>query len=47
VLLYCLIWGGFDTGTNEEREGTRKFFRMLVKRSEEARKYPEALIALG
>jgi Arc/MetJ-type ribon-helix-helix transcriptional regulator len=30
----------------EERERTREFFRMLVKRSEEARKHPEALISL-
>ena len=31
----------------EERENTREFFRMLVKRSEEARKRPEALVPLG
>ena len=30
----------------EERERTREFFRMLVKRSEEARKHPEALVSL-
>ena len=30
----------------EEREKTRKFFKMLVKRSEEAKKHPEALIPL-
>ena len=30
----------------EEREKTREFFRMLVKRSEEAKKHPEALIPL-
>jgi Arc/MetJ-type ribon-helix-helix transcriptional regulator len=30
----------------EEREKTRKFYKMLVKRSEEARKHPEALIPL-
>jgi Arc/MetJ-type ribon-helix-helix transcriptional regulator len=30
----------------EERERTREFFRMLVKRSEEARKHPEVLISL-
>jgi len=30
----------------EERERTREFFRMLVKRSEEAKKHPEALIPL-
>jgi Arc/MetJ-type ribon-helix-helix transcriptional regulator len=30
----------------EERERTREFFRMLVRRSEEARKHPEALISL-
>jgi len=28
----------------EEREEARKFFRMLVSRSEEARKHPEMLI---
>jgi len=30
----------------EEREKTRVFFKMLVKRSEEAKKRPEALIPL-
>ena len=30
----------------EERERTREFFRMLMSRSEEARKHPEALISL-
>jgi len=30
----------------EEREKTREFFKMLVKRSEEAKKHPEALIPL-
>jgi Arc/MetJ-type ribon-helix-helix transcriptional regulator len=30
----------------EEREKTREFFKMLVKRSEEAGKHPEALIPL-
>jgi len=30
----------------EEREKTREFFRMLVKRSEEARKHPEFLVPL-
>jgi len=30
----------------EERDKTREFFRMLVKRSEEAKKHPEALIPL-
>ena len=30
----------------EERERTREFFRMLLRRSEEARKHPEALIPL-
>jgi len=30
----------------EEREKTREFYKMLVKRSEEARKHPEALIPL-
>jgi len=29
-----------------EREKTREFFRMLVKRSEEARKHPEVLVSL-
>jgi Arc/MetJ-type ribon-helix-helix transcriptional regulator len=28
----------------EERERTREFFKMLVKRSEEVRKHPESLI---
>ena len=30
----------------EEREKTREFFKMLVSRSEEARKHPEVLIPL-
>jgi len=30
----------------EERGKTREFYKMLVKRSEEARKHPEALIPL-
>ena len=30
----------------EERERTREFFRMLVRRSEEARKHPEFLVSL-
>ena len=30
----------------EERERTREFFRMLMRRSEEARKHPEALVSL-
>ena len=30
----------------EEREKTREFFRMLMTRSEEAKKHPEALIPL-
>jgi len=30
----------------EEREATRKFFRMLTSRSDEARKHPEMLIPL-
>lgn len=30
----------------EEREKTRKFFKMLINRSEEARKHPEILIPL-
>jgi len=30
----------------EERERTREFFRMLVRRSEEARKRPEVLVPL-
>ncbi|MGQ9641622.1 MAG: ribbon-helix-helix domain-containing protein [Candidatus Bathycorpusculaceae bacterium] len=30
----------------EEREKTREFFKMLTKRSEEAKKCPEALIPL-
>jgi len=33
-------------GFYEEREKNREFFKMLVKRSEEARKRPEALIPL-
>ena len=28
----------------EEREKTREFFKMLMKRSEEAKKQPEALV---
>ena len=31
----------------EEREKTREFLRMLTRRSEEAKKYPESLIPLG
>jgi Arc/MetJ-type ribon-helix-helix transcriptional regulator len=30
----------------EEREKTREFYQMLVKRSEEAKKHPERLIPL-
>jgi Arc/MetJ-type ribon-helix-helix transcriptional regulator len=30
----------------EERERTREFFRMLMRRSEEARKHPEVLVSL-
>jgi Arc/MetJ-type ribon-helix-helix transcriptional regulator len=30
----------------EEREKTRAFYEMLVKRSEEARKHPERLVRL-
>jgi len=30
----------------EEREKTREFFKMLIKRSEEARKHPESLIPI-
>jgi len=30
----------------EEREETRKFFKMLISRSEEAKKHPELLILL-
>jgi Arc/MetJ-type ribon-helix-helix transcriptional regulator len=30
----------------EEREKTREFFKMLTKRSEEAKKHPESLIPL-
>lgn len=30
----------------EEREKTREFFRMLMRRSEEAKKHPEVLIPL-
>jgi len=30
----------------EEREKTRKFLKMLISRSEEARKHPEILIPL-
>lgn len=30
-----------------ERERTLKFYRMLLKRSEEAKKHPEILISLG
>ncbi|MGC9095229.1 MAG: ribbon-helix-helix domain-containing protein [Candidatus Bathyarchaeia archaeon] len=30
----------------EEREKTREFFKMLTKRSEEAKKHPESFISL-
>jgi Arc/MetJ-type ribon-helix-helix transcriptional regulator len=30
----------------EEREKTREFYQMLVKRSEEAKKHPEKLVSL-
>jgi len=30
----------------EEREKTREFFRMLIKRSEESKKHPKSLIPL-
>lgn len=30
----------------EEREKTREFYKMLIKRSEEAKKHPEVLIPL-
>lgn len=30
----------------EEREKTRKFLEVLMKRSEEARKHPESLVSL-
>jgi len=30
----------------EEREKTREFFKMLIKRSEEAKKHPERLIPI-
>jgi Arc/MetJ-type ribon-helix-helix transcriptional regulator len=30
----------------EERERTREFLKMLLKRSEEARKHPESLVPL-
>jgi Arc/MetJ-type ribon-helix-helix transcriptional regulator len=30
----------------DEREKTREFFKMLVKRSEEAKKYPESLVPI-
>jgi Arc/MetJ-type ribon-helix-helix transcriptional regulator len=30
----------------EEREKTREFYQMLVKRSEEAKKHPERLVSL-
>jgi len=33
-------------GFYEEREKTREFFRMLVRRSEEAKKHPEVLVSL-
>ncbi len=29
----------------EEREKTRQFYQMLLKRSEEARKHPESLVS--
>ncbi len=31
-------------GFYEEREKTREFFKMLMRRSEEAKKHPESLI---
>jgi len=30
----------------EEREKTREFYKMLIKRSEETKKHPETLISL-
>jgi len=33
-------------GLYHEREKTREFFRMLVERSEEAKKHPEVLVSL-
>jgi len=33
-------------GFYEERQETRKFFKMLISRSEEAKKHPEMLIPL-
>jgi len=30
----------------EEREKTREFFKLLIKRSEEAKKHPESLIPI-
>jgi len=33
-------------GFYQEREKTREFFRMLVKRSEEAKRYPGRLVPL-
>ena len=31
----------------EERERTREFYKLLLKRSEEAKKHPERLVPLG
>ena len=33
-------------GFYEERENTRRFFKLLIRRSEEARKHPELLVPL-
>jgi Arc/MetJ-type ribon-helix-helix transcriptional regulator len=33
-------------GFYDEREKTREFFKMLIKRSEEAKKHPEFLIPI-
>jgi Arc/MetJ-type ribon-helix-helix transcriptional regulator len=33
-------------GFYDEREKTREFFKMLIKRSEEAKKHPESLIPI-
>jgi len=30
----------------DEREKTREFFKMLIKRSDEAKKHPESLISI-
>jgi len=35
-----------DTGDSQERERTRQFYSMLMRRSKEAHEKPEILVAL-